>query len=118
MKLIFELFLLLFFIQANFSFLNRGNSNFFTTNKALCNNIQLSCGIKILIQGTKNAYTTIRQNDVISFKLEEPIDGCTEAVGVLRNVYLAYMKESYHRFLIFIKTTFVGKSNSATMLSR
>lgn len=38
---------------------------------------------KILIQGTKNAYTSVREYDVLLYKLEAPIKGAPLALGAL-----------------------------------
>ena len=40
--------------------------------------------MKILIHGTKNAYTTLRPNDLIQYKLEagKEIDGCSRRIGL------------------------------------
>lgn len=45
---------------------------------------RLNAEMRILIQGTKNAYTIIRAGDVVSYKLTEPsIDGKVIRLGVL-----------------------------------
>jgi len=44
---------------------------------------QLQASIRLLIQGTKNAYTTIQTGDVVSFKTSKPQDGKSIRLGVL-----------------------------------
>ena len=45
-----------------------------------------SAEIKILIQGTKNAYTTLRPFDVVTYDLNEKIEGCSVGLGVYNKV--------------------------------
>lgn len=40
---------------------------------------------KLLIQGTKNAYTSVRNNDVLLYKLPYPIQGSPNALGVFKS---------------------------------
>jgi hypothetical protein len=41
--------------------------------------------MRIRIHGTKNAYTTIRSNDIVLYQLENEVDGLERAVGLYRN---------------------------------
>lgn len=43
----------------------------------------LHASIRLLIQGTKNAYATIQTGDVVSFKTSQPHDGKSVRLGVL-----------------------------------
>ena len=38
--------------------------------------------LRLLIHGTKNAYTTLRPNDLIIYRLDTDIDGCSLRIGV------------------------------------
>lgn len=54
------------------------NNNFFHSKPQ-----KISAELRILIQGTKNAYTTARTGDILSYRLPSPIDGCTLRLGAL-----------------------------------
>lgn len=43
----------------------------------------LSAELRIQIQGTKNAFTTVRDGDVVSYTLTKPVDGRSIRLGVL-----------------------------------
>ena len=51
------------------------------------NNQILHAEMRLLIHGTKNAYTTIRSGDVVIYELEEPTlnRGCTKRIGLYNN---------------------------------
>lgn len=38
--------------------------------------------LRLLIHGTKNAYTTVRKNDMILYKLDSEVDGCIMGLGI------------------------------------
>ena len=38
--------------------------------------------MKLLIHGTKNAYTTLRTNDLIRYSLDLEVEGCSQRLGV------------------------------------
>ena len=46
---------------------------------------QLYAELRILIHGTKNAYTTLRNHDVIIYQLTRSIEGRTRALGVYKS---------------------------------
>jgi len=46
---------------------------------------QLYAELRILIHGTKNAYTTLRNHDVIIYQLTKSIEGRTRALGVYKS---------------------------------
>ncbi len=65
--------------------------------------------IKILIQGTKNAYTTIRKNDVILYKLDNTIQDTNDnkqskGLGVFLDNDVLFPLCNYHsgRYVTYI----------------
>jgi len=79
-NLLIVLLALVFHLQPLHSLLSSNRPFLFRSHTALYGELRL------LIHGTKNAYTTVRKNDLVLFRLDKEIDGCTMGLGVFGKI--------------------------------
>ena len=69
------------------------------------NNVPLS-SMRIKIHGTKNAFTTIRSNDIVLYQLENQIDGLDKSIGLYKSglIYPLLAKDAKREIFLLDST--------------